>query len=188
VTDPAPIRSARLELPALSIAQYDRLLAGDAASVGAELGAALDEDWLADAIWLVGMRRRQLGEHPDHLPWLIRPIIRRESGERPQAIGYVNFHAAPDAAGTVEIGYTILPRWRRRGYATEAARAALRWAVADPRVRTLRASVAPDNEPSRRLVAALGFVQVGEQWDPEDGRELVHEITREAFLERVADG
>ncbi len=186
MTDPAPIRSSRLELPALTVPQYERLIDGDRAAVGAELGATLGEDWLADARWLIGMRRQQLREHPDHQPWLIRPVIRREPDAPAEAIGYVNFHAAPSENGMVEIGYTILPAWRRRGYATEAARAALVWAISDPRVRTLRASIAPDNEPSRRLIAALGFVQTGEQWDPDDGLELVHEISSEGFAARLA--
>ena len=126
------------------------------------------------------MRREQLRQHPTtSLGSFARSFAARM--EPPEAIGYVNFHAAPDERGMVEIGYTILPAWRRRGYATEAARAALSWAVTDPRVRTLRASVAPDNEASRRLVASLGFVQTGEQWDPEDGLGLVHEVSREAF-------
>ena len=181
-----PVRSPRLELPALTVPQYERLIAGDRDGVGAELGADVGAAWLADARWLIGMRREQLRQHPDHEPWLVRPVIRREGGVAPEAIGYVNFHAAPDERGMVEIGYTILPSWRRRGYAGEAARAALSWAVTDPRVRTLRASVAPDNEASRRLVASLGFVQTGEQWDPEDGLELVHEVSREAFMSRIA--
>lgn len=181
-----PVRSPRLELPVLTVPQYDRLIAGDRAPVGTELGAELGAQWLADARWLIGMRREQLRQHPEHELWLIRPVIRREERELPEAIGYVNFHAAPDENGMVEIGYAILPAWRHRGYATEAARAALSWASADPRVRTLRASVSPDNEASRRLVASLGFVQTGEQWDPDDGLELVHEISREAFLARVA--
>ena len=40
----------------------------------------------------------------------------------------------------------------------------------------VRASVRPDNEVSRRLVSRHGFVPVGEQWDDEDGLELVYEL------------
>ena len=40
----------------------------------------------------------------------------------------------------------------------------------------VRASISPDNVASLRLVAQYGFVQVGEQWDEEDGRELVLEV------------
>ena len=182
MTAAEPIRTARLELPALSVEQYDGLLAGDREGVGEQLGAQLGVDWLEDARWLIRLRREQLRDHPDHEPWLIRPVLRREAGEPPEAIGYVNFHAPPNDEGTAEIGYALLPAWRGRGYALEAARGALTWAAADPRVRTLRASVAPDNGASLRLIGKLGFVQVGEQWDPDDGLELVHDIGRQAFL------
>ena len=184
MTAPEPIRTARLELPALTVDQYDRLLAGDRGGVGAELGGEIEAEWLEDAHWLIALRREQLRDHPDHLPWLIRPVLRRETGERPEAIGYVNFHAPPNDEGTAEIGYALLAPWRGRGYGLEATRGALMWAVADPRVRTLRASVAPDNVASLRLIGKLGFVQVGEQWDPDDGLELVHDIGRDDFLER----
>jgi RimJ/RimL family protein N-acetyltransferase len=186
VTAPEPIRTARLELPALTVDQYDRLLAGDREGVGAELGADIGAEWLEDARWLIALRREQLRDHPDHRPWLIRPVLRREPEERSEAIGYVNFHAPPNDEGTAEIGYALLAAWRGRGYALEAAAGALAWAAADPRVRTLRASVAPDNVASLRLVGKLGFVQVGEQWDPDDGLELVHDVDRDAFLERHA--
>jgi [ribosomal protein S5]-alanine N-acetyltransferase len=43
-------------------------------------------------------------------------------------------------------------------------------------VRTVRASISPDNIASRRLVEQYGFVEVGEQWDDEDGLERVFEV------------
>lgn len=51
----------------------------------------------------------------------------------------------------------------------------LRWAQSHPAVRRFRASVSADNLPSRNLVTALGFIEVGSQWDEEDGEELVFE-------------
>ena len=39
----------------------------------------------------------------------------------------------------------------------------------------MRASVSPANVASLTLVQQYGFVRVGEQWDEEDGLELVHE-------------
>jgi RimJ/RimL family protein N-acetyltransferase len=36
--------------------------------------------------------------------------------------------------------------------------------------------VAPDNERSLNLIAKLGFVKTGEQWDEVDGLEHVHEL------------
>ena len=48
----------------------------------------------------------------------------------------------------------------------------------------VEASVSPDNGPSLRLLARRGFVETGERWDDEDGRELV--LSRR--LERTAIG
>ena len=39
----------------------------------------------------------------------------------------------------------------------------------------MRASVSPGNAASLSLIAGYGFTQVGEQWDEEDGLELVYE-------------
>jgi len=44
-------------------------------------------------------------------------------------------------------------------------------------VHTVRASIRPDNVASRALVAQYGFVEVGEQWDDEDGLETVFEVS-----------
>jgi RimJ/RimL family protein N-acetyltransferase len=88
----------------------------------------------------------------------------------------LNFHAAPDASGQVEIGYTLLPEARGQGYGIEAVRAMFDWARQAHGVHRFRASVAPDNERSLNLIGKLGFVHTGEQWDPDDGLELVYEL------------
>ena len=49
------------------------------------------------------------------------------------------------------------------------------WAERRPEVRYLRAAIAPDNERSINLVTKLGLVHIGEQWDEDDGRELIYE-------------
>ena len=78
----------------------------------------------------------------------------------------------------VEVGYTLLPEARGHGYAIEAVRAAFDWATQVHGVHRFRASVAPDNERSLNLIGKLGFQQTGEQWDEEDGLELVFELQR----------
>ena len=115
---------------------------------------------------------------PADRPWLLRPILLRgAAGNGPsQALGYLNFHAAPDERGVAEIGYYLLPEARGHGYAIEAVRAAFDWATRVHGVRHFRAAVAPDNGPSLSLVGKLGFRQTGDQWDDEDGLELVFEL------------
>ena len=76
----------------------------------------------------------------------------------------------------VEIGYTLLPGARGHGYAIEAVRAAFDWATRVHGIRRFRASVSPDNARSLNLIGKLGFRQTGDQWDDEDGLELVFEL------------
>ena len=172
------IRSERLDLPLLALDQLDRLAAGDGASVGAELHAILPIPWLDEVRWLAGMRAQQLRLHPADAPWLLRAILLRTAEGARQAIGYLNFHAGPDERGMVEVGYTLLPEARGQGYAIEAVRAAFHWASSVHGVHRFRASVTPDNERSLNLINKLGFRQTGEQWDAEDGLELVFELER----------
>jgi ribosomal-protein-alanine N-acetyltransferase len=170
----AVITSERLTLPLLSLDQLDRVAAGEVASLGAELDATFSDEWLETARWLAGTRARQIRTRPADAPWLLRPILRTDARE---AIGYLNFHGAPDETGMVEVGYTLLPAARGQGYALESVRAAFDWATRVYGIRRFRASVAPDNQRSLNLIAKLGFVKTGEQWDEEDGLEYVHELT-----------
>ncbi len=171
-----PIRSERLELPLLTLAQLEQVAAGDVGRLARALNARVSTAWLAEARWLAGMRARQLRERRSDAPWLLRAIIRSEGPQPREAIGHLNFHGGPDERGVVEIGYTLLPESRGRGYAIEAVRATFAWATREHGIRHFRASVAPDNERSLNLIRKLGFVHTGEQWDPDDGLELVYEL------------
>ena len=92
------------------------------------------------------------------------------------AVGRAGYHAPPDVSGTVEIGYAVDPAHRRRGYARAALEVLLARAAREPQVRRVRASIRPDNVASYRLASQYGFVKVGEQWDDEDGLEIVYEV------------
>ena len=97
--------------------------------------------------------------------------------KRQVAVGAAGYHGPPDGAGMVEIGYRIDPAHRRRGYARAALEALLVRAAAEPSVHRVRVSIRPDNLPSSGLALQYGFRQVGDQWDEEDGLELVYEVS-----------
>lgn len=160
----------------LSPEQMDRIAVGDVGPLARELDAAVGPEWVGEVRWLAALRATQVRERPSDAPWLLRAIVRAEPGQPREVIGYLNFHAGPNEVQQVEIGYTLLPAARGRGYAIEAVRAMFDWALRVHGVRRFRASVAPDNERSLNLIAKLGFAHTGEQWDPEDGRELVYEL------------
>jgi RimJ/RimL family protein N-acetyltransferase len=75
----------------------------------------------------------------------------------------------------VEVAYAVAPACRRQGYGKAMLRELLRRAAAEPEVRTVRAAISPDNAASLATIAGFGFTQVGEQWDEEDGLELIFE-------------
>jgi RimJ/RimL family protein N-acetyltransferase len=136
-----------------------------------DLGFDDPHGFLDGADDVVRLRIAQLVAAPARAPWLLRAVVLRE---RRAAIGFLNFHAAPDAARRVEIGYEILPAFRRCGYATEAVTAMAAWAARQG-ARILRACVQPTNTASLAMIERGGYTLVGEQRDDVDGRELVFE-------------
>ena len=120
--------------------------------------------------WL--FRRDQVAEDPTVAGWVTGVIW---ADDVDQVVGQAGYHGPPDRNGMVEVGYAVDPAFRRRGYARAAVQALIDRATHEPDVRTVRASVSPDNAASLALIAPFGFVQVGEQWDEEDGLELVFE-------------
>jgi RimJ/RimL family protein N-acetyltransferase len=126
----------------------------------------------------------RIRELPDRREWLVRFIRLRDSGE---LAGHCGFHGPPESIGRAEIGYTVFPSYRGRGFAKEAARALVDFAFAHG-VDEVYASVRPDNAPSLAVVRALGFVPVGEQEDEEDGLELVFRLARRSQPEHPIAG
>lgn len=118
-------------------------------------------------------RSKQAEEDPASAAWVTGVIW----DERQQvAVGRAGYHGPPDPSGMVEIGYAVDPAYRRQGYARAALEALLQRAAREPQVRTVRVTISPDNAASYQLASQYGFTQVGEQWDDEDGLEIIYEI------------
>jgi [ribosomal protein S5]-alanine N-acetyltransferase len=84
-------------------------------------------------------------------------------------IGLCSFVGPPTDEGMVEIAYGIVPKYEGRGYATEAARALVEYAVASGRVRTIWAHTLPQDNASTRVLLKCDFTMTGEVMHPEDG-------------------
>ena len=102
-----------------------------------------------------------------------------------EIIGSAGFHDLPDEKGMIEIGFSILPEKQNRGFGTELLLGMWRMILERAEVKILRYTVAPENEPSMHIIKKFGFNLVGEQIDPEDGLELIFELGRKEFSERV---
>ena len=85
--------------------------------------------------------------HPDQWVWYTAwGLYQNDSGDW---VGDLCFKGLPEN-GHPEIGYGLLPEYEHQGYATEAVRAACRWAFGQPGVTAVEAETDPDNAASPR--------------------------------------
>lgn len=123
---------------------------GDRAGAAAALGVALDSEWPAPDL---------LDVLPGTEPFGAWAILEMATST---VVGDIGFHGPPDGDGVVEIGYSIVPNRRRRGYAIEAARALVAWALAQPGIQGIVAGSVADNAASIATLERLGFERTGE--------------------------
>jgi ribosomal-protein-alanine N-acetyltransferase len=161
--------SSSLRLVPLPVIVLRALIHGDVAAASATAGVTLTPYFL-EYRWLWEIRLSQIHRDPSAGDWVVRAAV---DGEK--VVGHVGFHGPPDERGMVEVAYSVDPEYRRRGYAKKMLATALTWAKQDPRVIVVRATVSPANDGSLATLAAFSFDLVGEQWDDEDGLELVYE-------------
>lgn len=148
------------------------LVGGDLERAGKATGILLTEYFTTDeAKRLWHFRLTQLARDPSHAAWIVRAVVAVPEGH---VVGHAGFHEAPQN-GTVEVAYSVDPAHRRKGYAKAMLSALLDRAAAEPSVLTVRATISPGNAASLATIAGYGFTHVGEQWDEEDGRELIYE-------------
>lgn len=93
-------------------------------------------------------------EHPG-LGWFA--AVLRETGE---SVGNVVLQPAPFAAG-IEIGWHFEHAAWGNGYATEAARAALRYAFEELGLDRIVAAILPENQRSVRVAERAGLRRIG---------------------------
>jgi ribosomal-protein-alanine N-acetyltransferase len=121
------------------------------------LGLALPADWpQVDLLDVLPLQARVGPSEECYGVWL---IIERETQ---MVVGDIGFIGPPGADGSVEVGYSVIPDRRRRGYATEAARSIVGWALRQPGVRTVVAGCDEENLPSVRMLERIGFSRTGE--------------------------
>ena len=166
---PPHVRIVHLSPPVFRALADGDLAAACAASPVSLSAYFISPEWAGT--WRI--RSEQTEQDPASAAWVTGVIW----DERQQlAVGRAGYHGPPDLSGMVEIGYAVDPAYRRRGYARAALEALLARAAREPQVRTVRVSISPDNTASRNLAAQYGFAEVGEQWDEEDGLEIIYEV------------
>jgi RimJ/RimL family protein N-acetyltransferase len=132
------------------------------------LDATIPVNWppemLADALpWFL----QQLEADPGRVGWMgWYAVLSEDSPDAPILVASGGF-LGPPQAGTVEVGYSVLPQFQGQGFATEMVAALVDWALAQPGVERVIAEVLPSNTPSVRLLRRIGFADAGAGKQPE---------------------
>ncbi|MBA2595071.1 MAG: GNAT family N-acetyltransferase [Chloroflexia bacterium] len=174
-----PPGSRRLEFRPLTIAAIEALIAGDRGMLEAATGATFPLPLAAPP----GMdhalptMRDTLRDDPASTFWGPFLLVVRESGE---AVGSAGFLVQSARGGNHELGYSVYAPFQRQGIASEAAAALVAWALAQPGLSGVRATIPPGHVASQRVAANAGLHPTGRmETDPDEGPVEVWERSQE---------
>lgn len=111
--------------------------------------------------------QKHLKANPDALGWWTYLFIHVVDET---LIGTGGFKGEADEAGTVEIGYAIVPEYRHRGLATEAARGLVDYAFAHAHIKRVDAHTLAERNASARVLEKVGMKFMGVRNDPDVGK------------------
>lgn len=164
------IETARLKLIPATVA-LARAEIGDRGEFARLLGASVPDNWppetLADALPLfLGW----LEAAPDRVGWFGWYVLAAgDVAAAPVLVASGGFKGPPQDE-TAEIGYSVLPQFQGRGYATEVVGGLVGWAMGQPGVARVVAETEWANPASVRVLNKAGFVPGGPATEPGGAR------------------
>jgi [ribosomal protein S5]-alanine N-acetyltransferase len=152
------IKTSRLELTAATIELSEAEL-NDRDKFSKLLDTTIPNNWppetATDALpWFLDI----LKKNPEWVGWLTwYAVLTNEN----TLVGGAGFKGAPNTAGMVEIGYSVLPEYQKRGIASEIVEALCKWAFEHDSVKCIEAETVPDNSGSLKVLSKNGFEFIG---------------------------
>jgi len=131
------------------------------------LGASVPDNWppetLATALpsflnWLEAA--------PDRVGWFNWYALAAGEAPASEVLVASGGFKGPPRDGTAEVGYSVLPQFQGRGYATEMVGGLIRWAFDQPGVIRLVAETEWANPASVRVLRKAGFSSLGPTTEP----------------------
>jgi ribosomal-protein-alanine N-acetyltransferase len=154
------LETLRVRLVPITLDVLEAVLRRDRAAAEAALGAAFPEAWPNDDLVARAFPYSldAIRAAPDIRLWGDSMVLPREGP--PRVLGSVVFHGKP-ADGIAEIGYGIEDASRGQGLATEATRACVEWALAEPGIVAVQATTFPWHHASLGVIRKLGMTPCG---------------------------
>jgi len=158
------LKTPRLRLVAMTPAMLEADSARDG-TLGTVLGARVTGewppvDWEAHVLEMIFV---QMTELPSSVGWHRYAVLTEGLAKR-TLVGCVG--GFPKADGVVEIGYSTLPAFQRRGLGSEAALALVEWLLVRDGVRAVTAQAFRSTPESIKVMERCGMVLVGDGDDP----------------------
>lgn len=172
-----PIITDRLELRPFTADAIEALLAGDEARLTALTSATFPTPirpppLMEDVLPSVRDRLRADASQEGWWSWI---VIRREDRT---VVGSLGFGGPPDVEGALVLGYATYPNAEGKGFATEAVTGLVDWALRQPEVSKVCATIPLWNAPSIRVAEKVGMRVVATVWEEDVDDVLLYAIER----------
>ncbi|WP_417069710.1 GNAT family N-acetyltransferase [Niveibacterium terrae] len=157
------LRTRRLELVPATLALVEAELESSGA-LAMRLGAVVPGCWPPGEYDRAALEffRERLARDPAAAGWYSWYAIHRPTdSDDAVLVGAGGFFGPPGADGIAEVGYSIVPEFRSRGFASELIQALVSHALAKPEVLRVIAHTAPANLASIRVLERSGFRLAG---------------------------
>ena len=154
----------RLTLIAATL-EHVRIELASPHDLSALLDARVSPEWPTgeydrDAMEFFKSRMQEGGTEADG--WYGWYAVRNADAQGTRAlVGAGGYLGPPDSEGVVAIGYSILPEWRRKGYASELVQALLARAFDQVHVTKVIADTTESNPASIGVLRRCGFLPTG---------------------------
>ena len=168
------LKTGRLRLVAITPEMLTAEHNADAVALAWLLKAKLTQEW-PPVDWephVYCIIQKQYEEWPDSFGWHRYVLLEGGLGRPRTLVGAVG--GFPRANGDVEIGYSTLPAFQRRGYATAFATKLVEWLLTMEDVRSVSAQTYPRLVESIKVMERCGMSFVGEGDDPSTVRYRRH--------------
>jgi RimJ/RimL family protein N-acetyltransferase len=160
------LRAGRLRLVAITPEMLEFEQRESAVELARLLGAKLTAEW-PPLDWephVFAFILKQYADHPETLGWHRYVVLSDNLGLTRTLVGAVG--GFPKQWGDVEIGYSTLPQFQRRGIATAAAQALVEWLLSRDGVRSVSAQTFRRLPESIKVMERCGLTYDSEGDEP----------------------